>query len=108
MSLRLSEGKAIALRAIVAAGFIGAVLFTLVLCAIPQLHERLHQTSSTANHECAVTLLTSGNYQHTVSDTIAIAPPPPATAFAHASARFQLVSARLEFSLLEHAPPALS
>jgi hypothetical protein len=107
MSLRLNDGKLIAFRAMVAAGFIGAVLLTLVLSAIPQLHERIHQTSSTANHECAVTLLTSGNYQHTVSDTIAPAPPPPA-AFAHVFSPFQLVSERLEFSLLEHAPPAIS
>jgi hypothetical protein len=108
MNLRLSDGKLVALRAIVAGGFIGAVLFALVLSAIPQLHEHIHRASSTANHECAVTLLTSGNYQHTVSDTITLAPPPPPKAFAHISARFQLISARLEFSLLEHAPPALS
>jgi hypothetical protein len=108
MSLRLNEGKLIALRAMVSAAFLGAVLLTLVLSAIPQLHERIHQTSSTANHECAVTLLTSGNYQHTAGDTIALALPPPPTAFAHLSCRFQLVSARLEFSLLEHAPPAIS
>jgi hypothetical protein len=107
MSLRLNEGKLIAFRAMVAAGFISAVLLTLVLSAIPQLHERIHRTSSTANHECAVTLLNTGNYQHTVSDTIAIAPPPPA-AFAHISSRFHFVSERLEFSLLEHAPPAIS
>jgi hypothetical protein len=108
MSLRLNEGKRVAFRAMVAAAFIGAVFLTLVLSAIPQLHERIHQTSSTANHECAVTLLTSGNYQHTLSDTIALASPPPPRAFAHVSSRFQLVSARLEFSLLEHAPPAIS
>lgn len=90
-----------------AAAFASLFLFTLVLSAIPQLHERVHSSSSTANHECAVTLLNSGNCQHTVSDTIAIAPP-PAAVFAHVSFRFQLVSARLEFSLLEHAPPALS
>jgi len=108
MSLRPSDGKLVAFRATVAVGFIGAVLLTLVLSAIPQLHERLHQASSTANHECAVTLLTSGNYQHTATDTIAIAPPPPPTTFAHVSRRFQLVSTRLDFSLLEHAPPALS
>jgi hypothetical protein len=107
MSLRLNEGKLIAFRAMVAGAFISAVLLTLVLSAIPQLHERVHQTSSTANHECAVTLLTSGNYQHTVSDTIALAPPPPA-AFARVFSPFQLVSERLEFSLLEHAPPAIS
>lgn len=108
MSLRLSDGKLIALRAMVAAGFIGAILFTLVLSAIPQLHERIHSSSGSPNHECAVTLVASGNYQHTASDTIAPAPPPPPTAFAHAPIRFQLVSAHLEFSLLEHAPPAFS
>jgi hypothetical protein len=108
MSLRLSDRKLIVTRSIVAAGFIGAVLFTLVLSAIPQLHERLHPRSSAANHECAVTLLTSGNYQHTLIETIAIAPPPSPTAFAHISSRFQLDSPRLEFSLLEHAPPTIS
>ena len=108
MSLRLNEGKLVALRAMVSAAFLGAILLTLVLSAIPQLHERIHQTSSSANHECAVTLLTSGNYQHTVSDTIAIAPPPPPAAFAHIFSRLQLASARLEFSLLEHAPPTIS
>ena len=108
MSLRLNESKRIAFRAMVVAGFIGAVLLTLILSAIPQLHERIHQTSSAANHECAVTLLTSGNYQHTVSGTIALAPPSPPTAFAHIFFRSHLVSARLEFSLLEHAPPAIS
>jgi predicted metal-binding membrane protein len=108
MNLRLSDGKLIALRTLVAAGFIGSVLFTLLLCAIPQLHESVHHASSTANHECAVTLLTSGNYQHTVSDTIALALPRPPTAFAHVSIRLQLFSAPLEFSPLEHAPPAIS
>jgi hypothetical protein len=107
MSPHLTDGKGTTLRAVVAAGCIGAVLFALVLSAIPRLHEQIHAASSTANHECAVTLLTSGNYQHTVSDAIAIAPPAP-TLFAHVSSRFESVSASLEFSLLEHAPPTIS
>ncbi len=108
MSVRLSESKAIGWRAIVAAGCIGAVLFALVLSAIPQLHEQLHAASSTANHECAVTLLASGNYQHTPTASISLAPPAPPTAFAHPFRSFQLVTAHLEFSLLEHAPPVNS
>ena len=108
MSVRLSEGKAIALRAMVAAGCIGAVLFALVLSALPQLHEQIHGATGAPNHECAVTLLTSGNYQHTPAATISLAPPAPPASFVHAFASFQLVSAHLEFSLLEHAPPALS
>jgi hypothetical protein len=104
MKRHFSNGRSIA---IMAAAFVSLFLFTLVLSAIPQLHERIHSSSHAANHECAVTLLSSGNYQHTVSDTIAIAPP-PAAAFAHVAFRFELVSPRLEFSLLEHAPPAVS
>src|SRR6476646_4879725 len=106
MSVRLNEGKATTLRAIIAAGCLGAILFAVVLSAIPQLHERIHDATGAPNHECAVTLLTSGNYQHTPSITIALAPPAPPTAFAHAFSSVQLVNAHLEFSLLEHAPPA--
>jgi hypothetical protein len=107
MKRRLSDGKVVALRATMAAGFIGAFLFALVLSAAPQLHERIHQPSG-ATHECAVTLLTAGNCQHTPCDTIAIAPQQPKPASALFYRHFQLVSARLEFSLLEHAPPAIS
>jgi hypothetical protein len=107
MELRLVHGKAVALRTIVAAGFLGAFLFALVLAAAPQLHERIHQLND-ATHQCAVTLLTAGNCEHTACDTIALAPPPPRPASAPLHRPFQLVSARLEFSLLEHAPPAIS
>ena len=108
MSLRLTDGKATALRALIAAGSIAAVLLALVLSAIPRLHEQIHGTTGAPNHECAVTLLTSGNYQHTPNAAISLAPPAPLAAFAHTLASLQLVSAHLEFSLLEHAPPAIS
>ena len=107
MKLRLSDGNSIALRAITVAGFIGAFLFALVLSAAPQLHERIHQPGG-ATHECVVTLLTAGNCEHTPCDAIAIAPPPPKPASTPFHRHFQLVSERLDFSLLEHAPPALS
>jgi len=107
MKLRLSDGNLIALRAIVAAGFIGALLFALVLSAAPQLHERIHQPTG-STHECAVTLLTSGNCAHTPFDVITIAPPLPRPVSQFSQPGFQLVSPRLDFSLLEHAPPALS
>ena len=72
MSLRLTDGKGIALRAMIAAGCIASVLLALVLSAIPQLHEQIHGATSAPNHECAVTLLTSGNYQHTPAATITL------------------------------------
>lgn len=108
MSLRVTDGKGTAFRALVAAGCVAAVLLALVLSAIPQLHEQIHGASSAANHECAVTMLTSGNYQHTPTATISVVPPAPPISFAHALHSFQLVSAHLEFFLLEHAPPAVS
>jgi hypothetical protein len=94
--------------AILAAAFLGLFVFTLVLAAIPQLHERIHSASGAPNHECAVTLLASGHYQHTPTITISLVPPAPPATFAHASADFQLVGDHLQFSLLEHAPPAVA
>ncbi len=105
MKQRFGNGRSVA---ILAAAFFGLFIFTLVLSAIPQLHERIHASSGAANHECAVTLLTSGNYQHTPTVSISVAPLTPPVAFAHAFASFHFVSAHLEFSLLEHAPPAVS
>ena len=105
MKRHFGHGRSIA---ILAASFLGLFLFTLVLSAIPQLHERIHACSGAANHECAVTLLTSGNYQHTPTISISVAPPAPPATFAHAFTSFHFVSARFEFSLLEHAPPAIS
>jgi hypothetical protein len=72
------------------------------------LHERIHASSGAANHECAVTLLASGNYQHTPTVAISLAPPALPKIFLQPLSSFQLVSAHLAFSLLEHAPPANS
>ena len=107
MSLRLPDCKA-ALRAIFAAGCVGAFLFAVTLSAVPQLHEQIHSATGSPSHECAVTLLASGNCQHTPVATISVAPPAPPQAVAHISRSFSLVTAHLEFSLLEHAPPAIS
>lgn len=107
MKLRLGDGNLTALRAIAVGGFLGAFLFALVLSAAPQLHERIHHPGGTT-HECAVTLLAAGNCEHTPCDASALAPRPPKPASALFHRHFQLASARLEFSLLEHAPPAIS
>jgi hypothetical protein len=108
MSLRFSDGKRVAFRTAIAAGSIAAILFAVVLSAIPALHEQIHGEFGAANHECAVTLLTSGNYQHTPLATISLAPPAPPKLFVPLQTSFSVVSAHLEFSLLEHAPPANS
>ena len=108
MNLRLSNGKEAAFRGTIAAGSLAGFLFALILSATPQLHEQFHGATGATNHECAVTLLTSGSYQHTPTLAISIAPLAPPATFVPALASFQVVSAQLEFSLLEHAPPAVS
>ena len=108
MSLRLSNGKGVAVRAVIAAGSLAAFLFALVLSFTPQLHEQLHGATGVGSHECAVTLLASGSYQHTPVASISLAPPSPPKEFIQVLASFDVVSAHLEFSLLEHAPPAYS
>jgi hypothetical protein len=108
MTLRLTDGKGKTLHALVAAAGVGAVLFAFILSAIPHLHEQIHATSSAANHECAITLLASGKYQPAPHSAISVAPPAPPTSFAPLLVDSCLVSAHLEFSLLEHAPPAVS
>ena len=108
MNLRLESDKSSAFRAFVAAGCLVAVLFALVLSVVPQLHEQVHGATSSADHECAVTLLTSGNYQHAVNATFSAAPPAPPADFVHALTEVDIVASHLEFSLLEHAPPFVS
>ena len=108
MNLRLSDGKGVAFRAAIAAGSLAAFLFALVLSSAPQLHEQFHGAAGVGNHECAATLLASGNYQHTPLVTISVAPPAPPKIFVQALSSSPLVSAHLAFSLLEHAPPANS
>ena len=108
MSLRLTDGKGTVLRAIVAAACIVAVLLALVLSSIPRLHEQIHANTSAPNHECAVTLLTSGNYQYTFTAVTSPVPPARPTAFSHSFTSSELVRTHLEFSPLEHAPPAIS
>ncbi len=108
MSLRLSHGKGVAFRTAIATGSLAAFLFALVLSSTPQLHEQFHGATSSANHECAATLLASGNYQHTPTVAISLAPPAPPKIFVQPLSSSPLVSAYLAFSLLEHAPPANS
>ena len=108
MSLRLISRHPVAVRAIVAIAFAGAFLLALALSAAPQLHERIHDLSDVTHHECAATLISSGNYDHFSADVLLPAPVTPPVMQLHISRQFSLVLAALDFSLLEHAPPAIS
>lgn len=108
MRLRLNEGRLIAMRAIVAAGFISGFLFALVLAASPQLHERIHQPIG-AGHECAVTLIGSGSYQEATPGPL-VAAPVPALQFCFVPALHPVwvASPFLGARIFEHAPPVLA
>ncbi|HEX4638891.1 MAG TPA: hypothetical protein VH170_05335 [Chthoniobacterales bacterium] len=51
-------------RAFVAVLACAAFVWTLVLSVSPQLHERIHHDANAVNHSCAVTIIASGNCDH--------------------------------------------
>lgn len=95
------------LRATFAALLLAAVALALGLSASPQLHQRLHQDSNWTSHECAATLLSSGSVEHSAVGLLALEPERVPRGPALAVVRCPRRAARLAFSLLEHAPPAL-
>lgn len=88
-----------------------ALLFAAITCAVglsaaPQLHDWLHNIGDRANHECAATLMSSGNVEHSACEAVPTAPQPAPTVPAFRTQLFPRVLSTVEFSLLEHAPPA--
>lgn len=87
---------------------IAAFLVTIALSDAPRLHEQIHKALG-SEHECAVTLVASGNYHH--------AAPAPLVDGHIAASRFSKISALnppwvsspfLAASIFEHAPPSHS
>ena len=84
-------------------------LLALTFAVAPQLHERIHVDAAAKQHECAVTLISSGKYQSSDAPPLILAPQP--------SAQFSKIPALnpiwvaapfLGASIFEHAPPAVS
>lgn len=105
MRLRLIDGKGTAFAVAVAASFIGAFLFALLLSATPQLHERIHNAGA-VSHECAVTVVSSGNCECLACIPPLCGPPPSVFQESVSTRGFLANASTLDFSLLEHAPPA--
>ena len=95
---------AMKLRASIGLGVIVAFFTALTLASSPQLHERLHQVNS--QHECAATLVASGNYHHAAPPPVLPETPLTPSAPVFASRNSELVFAAVPSSILEHAPPA--
>ncbi len=96
-------------RAFVAA-FVSAVfLWTLAVSASPQLHQRIHPDANRTDHNCAVTMLSSGNYDHSAQAPLISAPVPAVQFFKIPALTPQWVeSPFLSARVFEHAPPAHS
>src|SRR5215831_15482501 len=61
----------------VLAGFVFAAFFwALALSASPQLHQRVHADAKRVEHSCAVTLITSGSFEHAAHPAPVSAPQP--------------------------------
>jgi len=85
-----------------------AFLWTLTLSVSPQLHERIHPDANRVDHSCAITLVASGNFNHSASPQLVSAPahvdqfPSAPTLPSH-----WVESPFLLARIFEHAPPAL-
>ena len=95
------------LLCLAASAAIAAFLFTIAASAAPQLHARLHNGVGDS-HTCAVTLLSSGSFDHVITAPLSLRPADAIEQPASVQDRSFAITRGLEFSLLEHAPPALS
>lgn len=96
-------------RVVVATFLCLAFLWTLALSASPNLHERIHRDANRVDHSCAVTLISSGSYNHSAAAPIFSAPI-LAEQFSSVPALTPqwVESAFLLARIFEHAPPAHS
>jgi hypothetical protein len=94
-------------RAFVAAFVSAGFLWALTLSASPQLHQLVHKDANRAEHNCAVTMMASGSYDHAAN--------PPLISAADLAPQFSKIPALipcwvqspfLGACIFEHAPPA--
>lgn len=96
-------------RGLVCFGLIGALLFASALTASPHLHERIHSDANQPHHECAITLIAAGNYDHAIAAPV-FEPPTPLVQFSKLPTLNSIWVASLFLSarIFEHAPPAIA
>ena len=93
-------------RVLVAAFVSVGFLWALALSASPQLHQCLHKDANHVEHNCAVTMIASGSYDHSVQ--VPLSAPVPAVLFSKIPALSPcwVQSTFLDACIFEHAPPA--
>jgi len=97
------------MRASIAIFACAVFLWTLALSVSPQLHERLHPDANRIDHSCAVTLVASGNFNHSACPQL-VSVPDLVDQFSSIPAPTPkwVESAFLLARIFEHAPPAHS
>ncbi len=96
-------------RASVVAFVSAAFLWTLAVGASPQLHQRIHPDANRTDHNCAVTMVSSGTYDHSAPAPL-VSAPVLAVEFSKIPVLTPhwVESPFLGASIFEHAPPAHS
>jgi len=96
-------------RACIAVCISAAFLCALALSASPQLHQRIHPDANRVEHNCAVTMIASGNYDYGAHSPL-VSAPVPAHQFSEIPALTPcwVQSPFLGACIFEHAPPAHS
>src|SRR5437773_10325196 len=94
-------------RAIVATFVSTAFLWALALSASSQLHQRVHKDANRVEHNCAVTMIASGSYDHAAHPPL-VSVPVPSVHFSKIPALTPqwVESPFLGACIFEHAPSA--
>jgi hypothetical protein len=94
-------------RVLVAAFVSVGFLWALALSASPQLHHCLHKDANRLEHNCAVKMIASGNYDHAAHPPL-VSVPAPSIHFSTIPALTPqwVESPFLGACIFEHAPPA--
>jgi hypothetical protein len=93
-------------RAAIHLALIGSFVFALALSASPSLHERFHSDANQPGHECVVTLIASGSYDHVTPAPVCVVPAAPSQFFdAPALNPVWVPSPFSRSRVFEHAPP---
>jgi hypothetical protein len=94
-------------RTLVATCVFAAFVWALALSASPQLHQRVHKDANRVEHNCGVTMIASGSYDHSVQMPL-VSAPVPAIQFSEIPVLTPtwVQSPFLGACIFEHAPPA--
>jgi hypothetical protein len=94
-------------RSLLAVFVSGSFLWALALSSSSELHQRIHRDANRVEHNCAVTMLASGSYDHAANVPL-LSAPLPAIQFSKIPALTPcwVQSPFLGAHIFEHAPPA--